>query len=197
MTMMLRLAALAGLFLTTACASITQGTTQSVTVITDPAGAQCSLQRGGQSVAVVSQTPQSVTLDKSRQDVAVLCKRDGYQDGATTLTSEFAGMTFGNILFGGLVGVAVDSASGAMNKYPAEVKLALIPTSFPNEAARDAFFAQRRAEIEREVAEVEKRIGESCAASADLCRQQREAAQALRQTRLAELEVKRSTATIR
>ena len=197
MKLAFRLAALAGLLSTAACASITQGSTQNVTVITDPAGAQCTLQRGTQSVAVIGRTPQSVTLDKSRQDIAVLCKQEGYEDGAGTLVSEFAGMTIGNVLFGGLIGVAVDSASGAMNKYPSEIRLAMIPVSFPNELARDDFFARRRVDLDREAAEVEKRIAESCAASADLCRQQREAAQAVQQTRLAELEAKRLASRIR
>ncbi|WBV43983.1 hypothetical protein [Pseudoroseomonas cervicalis] len=182
---------------TAACASITQGSTQNVTVITDPPGAQCNLQRGSQSIAAISRTPQSVTLDKSRQDIAVVCKHEGYEDGASTLVSEFAGMTIGNVLFGGLIGVAVDSASGAMNKYPSEIRLALFPSSFPSEAARDDFFARRRVELDREAAEVEKRIAESCAASADLCRQQREAAQAVQQTKLAELEAKRLAIPVR
>ena len=34
------------------------------------------------------------------------------------MASEFQAMTFGNILFGGLIGVVVDAASGATHEYP-------------------------------------------------------------------------------
>src|SRR3546814_11002644 len=49
-------------------------------------------------------------------------------------------MTFGNILFGGIIGVAVDASSGAMNQYPSSVTIALVPESFTSTTARDVFF---------------------------------------------------------
>lgn len=44
----------------------------------------------------------------------------------------------GNILLGGLVGAAIDAASGANNKYPERVMVILTPASFPSDEARDA-----------------------------------------------------------
>ena len=41
-------------------------------------------------------------------------------------------MTFGNILFGGIIGVAVDASSGAMNEYPSSVTVRLIPEETPD-----------------------------------------------------------------
>ena len=62
-------------------------------------------------------------------------------------------MTAGNILIGGVIGLAVDAASGAMSRYPEMVTVALPPERFASEAERDAFFASRSAEVRRVYAE--------------------------------------------
>jgi hypothetical protein len=36
-------------------------------------------------------------------------------------------MTAGNVVFGGIIGLGVDAASGAMNKYPDIVTVAMTP----------------------------------------------------------------------
>jgi hypothetical protein len=36
-------------------------------------------------------------------------------------------MAAGNVVFGGLIGLGVDAASGAMNKYPDVVTVAMTP----------------------------------------------------------------------
>lgn len=99
------------------CATIVEGTDQTVTVISDPAGAECELRRDGEILAVVNPTPGSVSIDKSQDSVVVRCRLDGYEDSVGTLSADFQGMTFGNILFGGIIGVGVDAASGAMHEY--------------------------------------------------------------------------------
>jgi hypothetical protein len=45
-----------------------------------------------------------------------------------------------SILLGGLIGVAIDAGSGAMNDYEPSVTLTLIPSPFGSEAQRDALF---------------------------------------------------------
>ncbi|MEQ9244480.1 MAG: hypothetical protein RLO21_00680 [Nitratireductor sp.] len=115
-----------------ACSTIVEGTDQTVTVATDPSGAACELTRGGETVGVVNPTPGSILVDKSSDNISVICSKDGYQDASGTLTSEFEGMTFGNILFGGIIGVAVDASSGAMNEYPSSVTVRLIPEETPD-----------------------------------------------------------------
>ena len=54
------------------------------------------------------------------------CTKEGYQPATVAASSKFTGATFGNVIAGGLVGVAVDAASGANNRYPSEVKLDLV-----------------------------------------------------------------------
>lgn len=106
------------------CASITKGTTQSLTIDT-PAhpGATCSLtspEIGTQSVV----TPGQIKLDKSKHNIAVSCTK-GCLAGTATITSNTESMAIGNVLLGGVIGVGVDSATGALNKYsdPTHVQL--------------------------------------------------------------------------
>jgi hypothetical protein len=144
------------------CATLTQGTSQTVTVHTDPAGAICTLTRDAQPVAVVNPTPGSVPVGKARGSVAIGCTKAGYLEAAGSLASEFQPMTFGNILFGGIVGVVVDAASGAMHRYPESVTITLVPEEFATIADRDTFFDRMLAKLEQEAAEVRERIGKMC-----------------------------------
>lgn len=162
------LAAIAA-FSLSACSTIVEGTTQNVTVITDPAGAACELKNTGGTIAVVNPTPGSVAVPKSADNLSVFCKKEGYQTGAGSLASSFEGMTFGNILFGGVIGVAVDAGSGAMNKYPASLTVLLPPESFPSEPARDAYFDKLIATKEVEAAEIIKKVEQTCSGSAEEC----------------------------
>lgn len=137
----IRLAGLSLAALTlSACATITKGSDQSVSILTDPSGAECRMERDGTTIAIVNPTPGSVQIDKSKHAVVVKCAADGYQDTFATLASEFQGMTVGNVVFGGLIGLAIDASSGAMNQYPSEITLLLVPESFPTEEKKDTFF---------------------------------------------------------
>src|SRR5689334_20200634 len=100
------------------CASLVKGTTQSVTVNTDPTGAICILSRDGAQIGIVNPTPGTIMVGKATGAISVACKKLGYDDSVGTLASSFQAMTFGNILFGGIIGVAIDAASGEMNEYP-------------------------------------------------------------------------------
>lgn len=149
---------LAGMLLSLgACASVVEGTDQSVTVKTIPAGASCELTRDGETIGAVNPTPGSVVISKSKDTVAVNCTKDGHEPGAETVASSFQGMTFGNILIGGIIGVGIDAASGAMHYYPDNVEVFLIPNSFASAEERDAFFdqiiARRKVRGEAEIQE--------------------------------------------
>jgi hypothetical protein len=122
---MKKFTALALAALLPACATVVEGTSDTVTLSTNPAGATCTVDRNGERIGAVPATPGSLRLGKSRHDLNVTCTKDGYQAATTTASSRFTGATFGNVLVGGLVGVAVDAASGANNRYPADVRLDL------------------------------------------------------------------------
>lgn len=114
-----------------ACATVVEGTGDTVTVSTNPPGATCTMDRNGERVGAIPITPGGVRIDKSRHDLTVTCTREGYQTASVTASPIFTGTTFGNILVGGLVGIAVDIASGANNRYPSEVRLELVETPRP------------------------------------------------------------------
>jgi hypothetical protein len=72
-------------------------------------------------------TPQTVTLKSSAgffkgESYSIALNKEGYSEKQFTLTSTVDGWYFGNILFGGLVGMLiVDPATGAMYKLPPSV----------------------------------------------------------------------------
>lgn len=117
---------LAGLSLT-GCATIMEGTGQSVAVSTTPAGAQCDASHAGTHLGTVAATPGSLRIDKSKNDLQVTCAKNGYQRASSSYSPGFVGTTFGNLLVGGVVGVVVDAASGANYTYPKEVHMDLAP----------------------------------------------------------------------
>jgi hypothetical protein len=115
------------------CSSIIEGTSQEITVNTNPSGAECSLEREGISIARVNPTPGAVTIKKTKHDITIVCKKPGYQDATYLNNSGAAGATFGNIVAGGGIGWAIDSASGADNKYDSPVNITLVPNSHDQE----------------------------------------------------------------
>lgn len=108
-----------------ACASIVEGTDQSITVSSNPTKASCFLEREGAQIGTVDPTPGSVMVDKSSADITVICSKEGYEDGTGVLVSGFEGWALGNVIFGGIVGVGVDAASGALNNYPSTITVTL------------------------------------------------------------------------
>jgi hypothetical protein len=120
---------LLALLIAPACSTITTGTTQAITVTTDPPGATCQVQRDGQLIGVVNPTPGSLTIGKSTRDMVVNCTRSGNLPGSNTVQADFQPATLGNILLGGVVGIVVDAASGAMGTYPPSVAVVLPPAA--------------------------------------------------------------------
>jgi hypothetical protein len=179
------------------CASIVVGTDQSVTVQTTPSGASCELKRDGTVIGVVNPTPGTVTVDKSKHDIAVICKKDGYQDASGAFSSDFQDMTFGNILFGGFIGVAVDASSGAMHEYPASVTITMAPNSFPNATERDKFFDQRADGIRKDAEAAIAKVKENCKSSQQkACDEAVGKIETARDDQIADVEVKRAQAVV-
>jgi hypothetical protein len=115
------------LIIVTACATITTGNDQPVSVNTPGAeGAQCVL-TSKQIGTVYLKTPGTVTLKKSKHDIEVKCSKECFNDGAGIIDSKFQGMTAGNLLLGGIVGIMVDSASGAHRKYDKTIDIQMTP----------------------------------------------------------------------
>jgi hypothetical protein len=108
-----------------ACATITTGTTHNMTVVTDPPGAVCQLRRSDEVVGVVNPTPGSVRISKSSRVMTVHCTRDGLPETVTVVQPGFQAMTVANVAIGGLIGLAIDAASGAAGTYPDSVTVTM------------------------------------------------------------------------
>lgn len=184
-----RLTLLAGLAMLSACAGAAGGgapSDQTISLKSEPAGAQCSLQRNGEALMTIA-APQQVTVSQSRRDIAVVCRLPGYQDTAATLESTVIEITPVHVLALGMAGVMANTAAGNFNRYPEEMTVALLPVAFPDAAARDGFLAARKAELATRAAATERRIAKTCT-TPDFCRMERDNAEAEQQTRLAALE---------
>ncbi len=118
-----------------ACSSVIEGTSQEILVNTNPPGANCEFVREGNVIASVAQTPGGVTIKKTKHDITLKCNKQGYQEATYLNHSGAAGATFGNIVLGGGIGWAIDSASGADNKYDGVVNITLVPANADKVAA--------------------------------------------------------------
>jgi hypothetical protein len=113
-------------FLLVACATITKGTTQLVAVDTPGVpSATCTITT--QSGPQVVTTPGTVTLKKGSDPLPIACVKDCYINGQSMIPSNTEAMAAGNVVFGGIIGLGVDAASGAINKYPDMVTVAMSP----------------------------------------------------------------------
>jgi len=110
-----------------ACSSIIEGTSQEISVNTNPAGADCTLNRQGFAIAHVTPTPGATKIEKTKDDITILCDKDGFEQATYLNHSGADATTVGNIILGGGIGWAIDSASGADNKYDSPVNITLVP----------------------------------------------------------------------
>jgi|SRR5579864_2532371 len=103
-----------------ACATIIHSPRQQVAISSTPAGATISIDN-----KEVGQTPLVTRL--ARRDEHVLrIELAGYQPFQATLHRKVSGWVLGNIVFGGLVGLAIDAVSGGMYELrPDQVSAAL------------------------------------------------------------------------
>ncbi|WP_292530455.1 hypothetical protein [Methylocystis sp.] len=109
------------------CATITRGTTQPVAIntpgVTD---AQCTLVSSTIGTVTLS-TPGVVTLPKGSESVTIRCSKHCYNDGSGILSSNMESMAMGNVVAGGVIGLGVDAATGAMNKYAPQADILMTP----------------------------------------------------------------------
>lgn len=112
---------IAALSALTGCASIVSGTHQPVSVHTGSAtGAMCRLEND-KGTWYVSNTPNTIVINRSFNDLRINCEKKGYQHSYKQVSSSTKPMVFGNIIFGGIIGAGVDVADGAAYSYPSNI----------------------------------------------------------------------------
>ena len=102
------------------CATIINGTSQQVNITSTPIEAKVIID--GEELG---KTPFIADL-KRKDNHIVKIELDGYKTEVITLNGKTSGWFFGNCLFGGVIGMAVDAITGGMYKLqPEEIKKTL------------------------------------------------------------------------
>ncbi|OGE83043.1 MAG: hypothetical protein A2Y39_07065 [Candidatus Delongbacteria bacterium GWF2_40_14] len=92
------------------CATIMKGSSQDINFSSNPAGAQIKI--NGTSMG---NTPVVLKL-KTGDEQSVRFELDGYLPYETKITKSISGWIWGNIVFGGIIGLIVDFSTGAVYK---------------------------------------------------------------------------------
>jgi hypothetical protein len=105
------------------CASITDGTTQTIIFKIDPVEARCTLTKEGTELGSVTGKQNTISVSKGAHDIIAVCKSEGYEPKTQRLVSstQTSGVVGGFFLDLGIT----DMITGAMWKYPSEVSVAL------------------------------------------------------------------------
>lgn len=115
------------------CASVSRGTSETISVATTPSGAEATVT--GLDQPFVCTTPCAFTTARNA-DLIVAISKEGFEPQVIPLTKEIStsgGAGFaGNLLLGGVIGMGVDAATGAaMDHKPNPVIVALRPVAPP------------------------------------------------------------------
>jgi hypothetical protein len=138
-SLMLSVSALSG------CASIVHNGPREVSIASEPPGAKVSIYNRGNVLVSTNTTPFVAQLEPKYgyfkgEAYRLVFEKDGFVPSEALLKSEVSGWYFGNLVFGGLIGMlAVDPATGAMfNIVPTKVQHSLsasAPTAADSSAA--------------------------------------------------------------
>lgn len=119
--------------LVAACATIMQGTSQEVSVASTPTGARVLVDGNA-----VGTTPYVANLRRKDKHV-IRVELEGYQPYEIALSRATSGWVWGNLVFGGIPGLAIDAISGGLYKLkPEEINATLAQQGSSIERQGDA-----------------------------------------------------------
>jgi hypothetical protein len=109
------------------CATVTRGTTNQISISSEPSGAEARSSLGHACTA----TPCTWEISR-KSEFVVSFSKEGYADMQVPVSTRIAGAGAagfaGNILIGGVVGMGVDAATGStLEHYPNPVLASLVP----------------------------------------------------------------------
>jgi len=131
------------------CATIESGTTQAIFVDTVNApGASCKgIDNKGREYYWTN-TPSSSWVHKGDGPLKITCEKAGFKETFFTVNEGTSGAILSNFsvggIAGGLIGMLVDSASGAAQEYPSVVKFPMEPVDSASEETKEQYRAAKR-----------------------------------------------------
>lgn len=108
----------------TGCASITQGTSQTIIMNLEPGQTRCTVTREGEGeIGAVTAANNTLTVSKDKDDMIIKCSAPGYKPKTVRMVSstQAAGVVGGIFIDLGIT----DMITGAMWKYPDSINIAL------------------------------------------------------------------------
>jgi hypothetical protein len=130
------LAALAATLAVAGCASVVRGTTDKVSINSDPPDAAIRTSLGH------SCPTSPCTVEVSRKEsFTAFAEKDGYKPGSIYIDTKIGGKgaagLAGNILVGGVIGVGVDAMTGAtLDHFPNPALITLVPADAVEESTK-------------------------------------------------------------
>lgn len=133
------------------CATITTGTDQKLTVITEKnvKGAKCTLVDVEGRVSTIMETPGVVSVHKGDGPITITCEKEHFKTVVMEVEEAVHGATLGNILIGGGIGIIIDAASGAAQKYPDQVVVWMEPEEWASETDQLEWIEAKKAYDEK------------------------------------------------
>jgi hypothetical protein len=121
------------------CASITEGTSQDISVVTNPSGASCVFERQGMNIGTIASTPATLNVPKRKYDITIKCNKPVFQEASylnhSGVTAVIAANVATDLLLTAGLSSIIDSSTGADNKYDSAVNITLIPIQATTAAA--------------------------------------------------------------
>lgn len=143
-------------FIATGCASITQGTSQTLTFKLDPKETKCVLTRVDDGeLGSISSKSNTIQVHKDKDDIVVQCSASGFEQKTSRIVSKAttAGVTGVMLDFG-----ITDMMTGAMYAYPTEISIVMGEESVASNDAQQVKSAISSTRMT--VEEKEQKLGE-------------------------------------
>ena len=107
-------------------ATIVSGRSQNIMVATDPSDASVTVNNSTQK------TPTTFNLSKNTSFYILKISKEGFKTEEVKIKRGLGGWFFGNIIFGGLIGIVVDLGTGSAYKFtPNNINVTLTPGNDP------------------------------------------------------------------
>jgi hypothetical protein len=123
------------LLIFTSCASIVSDSDYNVKIKSEPKGANFTIKNKKGRIVQSGMTPANILLESgdgyfTKAKYRISYSKDGFEDTNQTLKAKIDPWYFGNVLFGGLIGLLiVDPVTGAMYKLPESIDVNLSEAS--------------------------------------------------------------------